>query len=116
MMDIGDLGLAQKDGGLPTMVTAGRAPGESGVSVVSVRFQGAAHFSATPRQHLVWFLASPGVRFHCRIAGRSLQHDLPVGSLAVCPAGADSAADTEDSVDALLVAVDPRQLALAAAA
>src|ERR1700732_5348175 len=39
----------------------------------------------------------------------------PAGSLAICPAGIDSAADAEESVDALLIAIDPGQLALAAA-
>jgi AraC family transcriptional regulator len=42
------------------------------------------------------------------------QH-APAQSLAICPAGIDCAADAEDSVDALLVSVDPGQLSLAAA-
>jgi AraC family transcriptional regulator len=40
---------------------------------------------------------------------------VPVGSLAICPAGIDGTADAEDSVDAILVAIDPGRLALAAA-
>jgi AraC family transcriptional regulator len=71
------------------------------------------HFSATTQQHLIWF-SSP-VRIDCRIAGRTLRHDAPAGSLAICPAGSDCGADAEESVDAILVAVDPGQLALAAA-
>jgi AraC family transcriptional regulator len=35
--------------------------------------------------------------------------------LAICPAGVDGAADAEEGVDALLVTIDPGQLALAAA-
>jgi AraC family transcriptional regulator len=112
---IGEGYLVQADGCSPTMLAAGSAPGESGVSVLSVRFQGGAHFSATPRQHLIWFQTSPQARFECRIAGRALRNEAPAGSLAICPAGVDSAADAEESVDAILVAIDPGQLALAAA-
>ena len=49
------------------------------------------------------------------MAGRTLRHEAPAGSLAICPAGIDCAADAEECVDALLVAIDPGQLALAAA-
>jgi AraC family transcriptional regulator len=44
-----------------------------------------------------------------------LRNEATAGSLAICPAGTDCAADAEQSVDAILVAVDPGQLALAAA-
>jgi AraC family transcriptional regulator len=110
---IGELCLAQEDGSLPTTLAAGSAPGESGVSVFSLRFRGGMHFSATTQQHLIWF-ASP-VRIDCRIAGRTLRHEAPAGSLAICPAGTDRGADAEASVDALLVAIDPGRLALVAA-
>jgi AraC family transcriptional regulator len=113
MIGIGEVYLAQEDGGLPTTLVAGSAPGESGVSVFSLRFRGGVHFSATTQQHLIWFV-SP-VRVACRIAGHTLRHEAPAGSLAICPAGIDCAADAEESVDALLVAIDPGQLALAAA-
>jgi len=113
MEGIGNLCLAQQDGGLPTTSAAGSARGESGVAVFSLRFRGGMHFSATTQQHLIWF-ASP-VRIDCRIAGRTLRHEAPAGSLAICPAGTDCGADAEESVDALLVAIDPGQLALAAA-
>jgi AraC family transcriptional regulator len=113
MIGIGERCLAQEDGGLPTMLAAGSAPGESGVSVFSLRFRGGLHFSATTQQHLIWFV-SP-VRIECRIADRTLWHPAPPGSLAICPAGTDCAGDAEESVDALLVAIDPGQLALAAA-
>jgi AraC family transcriptional regulator len=106
--------LVQEDGGLPTMLAAGSAPGESGVSIFSMRFQGGVHFSAEPRQHLIWFQLSD-VRIECRRDGRSTTQDAPRGSLAICPAAIDCAADAEESVDALLVAVDPGQLSLAAA-
>src|SRR5262245_65045069 len=115
MNGIGELGLAQADGSVPAMLAAGSAPGESGVSVLSLRFQGGAHFSATPQQHLLWFQMSPQVRFACRIAERVLQHSPPAGSLAICPAGSECAADAEGSVDALVVTVHPGRLALAAA-
>jgi AraC family transcriptional regulator len=115
MMGTADFHMAQADGALPAILAAGSAPGESGVSVLSVRFHGGVHFSAAPRQHLVWFQNSPQVRFDCRIAHRSLRHEPPTGSLAISPAGVGCAADAEASVDAILVAVHPGQLALAAA-
>lgn len=113
MMGIGEFNLAQKDGGLPTILAAGSAPGESGVFVFSLQFRGGLHFSATPQRHLIWF-GSP-VRIDCRIAGRTLRHEAPAGSLAICPAGIDSAADAEESIDALILSIDPGQFALAAA-
>jgi AraC family transcriptional regulator len=115
IMGIGELCLAQEDGGFPATLAAGSAPGESGVSVLSVRFQGGAHLSATLRQHLVCFQTSPQVRFECRMADRRLRHAPPAGSLAICPAGIDCAADAEASVDVILVAIHPGRLALAAA-
>jgi AraC family transcriptional regulator len=113
MIGVAGFNLTQGDGGLPTTLAVGSAPGESGVSVLSLRFRDGAHFSATTQQHLVWFV-SP-VRVDCRMAGRTLRHEAPAGSLAICPAGIDCAADAEECVDALLVAIDPGQLALAAA-
>src|SRR5262245_16968392 len=113
MFGTGELSLAQADGGLPITVTAGSAPGESGVSVLRVRFQGGLHLSAALRQHLICFVSQ--VHIDCRMADRRLRHPAPAGSLAICPAGMDCAADAEASVDGLLVAVDPRQLALATA-
>jgi AraC family transcriptional regulator len=114
MKGIGELNLAQKDGGPPTTLASGGAPGESGVSVLSVRFQGGLHLRATLRQHLICFQMAQ-TRFDCRMANRTLLHDPHAGSLAICPAGIDCAADAEGSVDAILVAIDPGQFALAAA-
>src|SRR6516225_5767521 len=107
--------LAQEDGSAPTALAAGNAPGESGVSVLSVQFRGGTHLSGTPQHHLIWFQMSPGARFACRIADQSLRHNLPSGTLAICPAGIDCVADTGEGVDALLVMIDPSRLALAAA-
>ena len=43
MVEIGKVRMAQQDGGPPTTLAAGSAPGESGVSVLSVRFDGGMH-------------------------------------------------------------------------
>jgi AraC family transcriptional regulator len=115
MLDIGNSCMAQADGGAPTTLTAGSAPGESGVSVFSLRFKGGASFSATLKRHLVCFQVTPQVRLACRMAGQGLRHEPPAGSLAVFPAGIDCAAEAEGDVEALLVAIDPGQFALAAA-
>jgi AraC family transcriptional regulator len=115
MTDESNLSLAQADGSLPTRLAAGSAPGESGVTIIGLRFSGGVHFRATPRQHLLWFQMAPQSRFDCRIAGRVLRHEPPEGSLAICPAGVDCAAEAKGSVDAILILIDPGSLALAAA-
>src|SRR5262249_51988562 len=115
MTGIGDLQLAQEDGGLPTTLVAGAAPGESGVSILSVRVRGSAHLSGTLGQHFICFQLSPRIRFECRIAGRTVRHAPSAGSLAICPAGIDWVADGDASVDGLLVAIEPGGLADAAA-
>jgi AraC family transcriptional regulator len=107
--------VAQSDGGLPTMLASGSAPGESGVSVVGMRFQGGAHFDTTTREHLIFFNVSRTVWLECRTVGRTLLHEAPTGSLAILPAGIDSSADTDESCDTLLIAVEPARVALAAA-
>jgi AraC family transcriptional regulator len=110
-----DLHLTQGDGGLPTTLVAGSAPGESGVSIFKGRFRGSAHFSGTPRQHLIWFSLSSQVRHHCRIGDHTLQHEPTTGSLAICPAGICSAAHTDAGVDMLIIAIQPDRFTLAAA-
>jgi AraC family transcriptional regulator len=109
-----ELALAQEDGNLPTTIAAGSAPGESGVSIRFVRFREGLHLSGTVQQHFICFQLAQAC-FDCRIGGRTLRHEPPAGSLAICPAGIDCAADAKGSVDAVLIAVDPRHLALAAA-
>ena len=111
---IGEVRAAQADGSLPTPLAAGSAPGESGVSVLRMRFHGGMHFAATPQRHCVCF-QMPQLRIERRMAGRALRREAPTGSLAICPAGFDCAADVEESVDGLLVAIDPGWFSLVAA-
>ena len=111
--DIGEVCSIQKDGSAPTILASGRVPGDSGVSVVSLRYKGSAHFRAHLRQHLVAFVSK--TRIKCRLAGRVLYHKAHEGSLAICPAGLDTSADTDEDLNALLVAVRPDKFALAAA-
>jgi AraC family transcriptional regulator len=113
---IGELRLAQKNGELPTILATGNAPGESGIAVLKVRFEGGLHFAATSPKHLACFLQMPESRsFECRFADRTVSHDPPTGAVAICPAGVDQAADAVGSVDLLVIAVDPGRFALAAA-
>jgi AraC family transcriptional regulator len=111
--EVGEIFSAQKDGTPPTILASGRAPGDSGVSVVSLRYKGSAHFSANLRQHLVAFVSK--TRIQCRLAGRALYHKAHEGSLAICPAGLDASAEAEQDLNGLLVAVRPDKFALAAA-
>jgi AraC family transcriptional regulator len=112
---IGEFHWAQEDGGLPTMLAAGSASGENGVSIYRTRFQGGVHFTSAARQHLICFQLSPELRIERRLAGRALRYPSPAGSLSICPAGMNCAADGEQTFDSVLVAVDPSRLALAAA-
>jgi AraC family transcriptional regulator len=113
MLTAGELRLAQKDGGPPKTLAAGSAPGQSGVSVLGVRFQDGAHVDMKVGRHLVCFVSQ--VHIECRMAGRANAEHAPMGSLAICPAGIDATAETAESVDAIIVAIDPGRLALAAA-
>ena len=114
-MKFGEVQWAQKDGRPPAILTAVSPPGESGVSVLGMRFQHGAYFSATPRHHLICFQLSPHLSLECRMAGRALRHQTTAGSLAICPAGIDCSAETDATVDMLLIAIGPNQLSLAAA-
>jgi len=115
MTAVAGLRLAQGDGAPPSTRASGSAPGESGVAILSLRFRGGVHMQATPQRHVVWFHTSPRVRFDCRLARRALRHELSAGFLAICPAGIDCTADAEESAEAILVAIEPGRLALAAA-
>jgi AraC family transcriptional regulator len=115
-MKFGEVRCAHKDGSPPLTLVATSPPGESGVSVLRMRFQGGAYFSATTQQHLICFQLSPRLQLECSMAGQRLQHETTTGALAICPAGIDCTAETEASAaDMLLVAIKPGQLALAAA-
>jgi AraC family transcriptional regulator len=114
MADIGTVCMAQQDGRAPTTLAAGSAPGESGVSVLSLRFNGSMHLLARPRWHCMCFQMTPG-RVERRMADRVVRLERPVGSLTITPAGFDIAADADEDVDILIVAVDPGRMALAVA-
>jgi AraC family transcriptional regulator len=114
MTRVGEISLLQEDGALPTIVTEGSAPGESGVSILNMQFEGGVHFSASPLQHLIWFQLSD-LRIECRKTARRARQHAPAGSLAICPAGIACAADAEESANAVVVSVDPGHLSLAAA-
>src|SRR5262245_8407503 len=110
-----DLCLSQAGGGLPTVLASGSAPGESGVSVCRVRFRNAVHIDGTARQHVIYFHVSPRTRVDCSIAGQWLRHEVFPGALGICPAGVSCEIDANQSAEAILVAIRPTRLALAAA-
>ena len=114
MMDIGALRMAQQDGGAPTTLAAGSAPGESGVSILNFRFDGGMHLLATPRCHCICFEMSQ-VRVEKRMVGRIAHYGHRAGPMAITPPGCDIAADADEDVEILVVAVDPGRMALAAA-
>ena len=116
-MEIGTLDMVQEDGGAPTVLVAGSAPGESGVSILNVRFDGGMHLLATPCCHCIsfCFLETPPARVQKRMAGRLVCVEGRFGTLSTYPAGIDVAADADEGIDILVVAIDPGRLALAAA-
>jgi AraC family transcriptional regulator len=112
---VAELPLTQEGEKPPAVLAAGSAPGEHGFAVFKFRFLGGAHLGATsPRRHLIWFQLS-NVFIECRRATRIFREAVPGGSLAICLAGVDCSADAGQSTDAVLVAIDPGYLALAAA-
>ena len=113
LSDIGDVSSIQRNGDPPTVITAGAAPGESGVAVVQLHYRGGVHFRADLRHHVVGFVTAGPIS--CRMADRTLQHDAQEGGLSVFPAGIDTAADCERDTGTLLISIDPSRLALASA-
>jgi AraC family transcriptional regulator len=112
----GKLCFEHHDGSPPLTLTAGSPAGERGVSVLRARFKRSTYSSGVVQQHKIFFQLSPQLRrLECRMAGQTLQHQTHTGSLAICPAGIDSSADIYASIDLLLIAIEPSQLALAAA-
>lgn len=115
MAKFGQVRWVRKDGGPPTVLQADGSAGESGLRVLRARFEGGAHVSPSTEQHLIYFQTSAHLLLDCRIAGRRLRHETAAGALAICPAGADSSADSEVTAEMLVIAIKPGQLALAAA-
>jgi AraC family transcriptional regulator len=93
----------------------GALPAKAACSWFRACFERGARISATPRRHHLFFQISDQSPFHSRIADRALSHRPLAGSLTICPAGSDYAGDADGNVESLLVAIDPRRLALAAA-
>lgn len=114
MAGIDGISWGQRNGGAPAVLIRGDAPGESGVQVRHVRFHGGAHFATSSPVHLICFHVSPAAEFHCRAGGRDLRHLAGTGMCAILPAGVDSTAESVETVETLVVAVDPGRLALAA--
>jgi AraC family transcriptional regulator len=116
MVELGATRMAQQDGGAPTTLAAGRAPGESGVSVLNFRFDGGMHLLATARSHCICFQMSqaPG-RVEKRMAGHVVHCERRAGSLSITPSGCDVTADVDGDIEIIVVAVDPGRMALAAA-
>jgi hypothetical protein len=74
---IGDISAIQADGAAPSVLAAGGAPGESGVRVAKLKYNGAAHFAAALHQHVITFVSQGPT--HCRVAGKAFSHEAPGG-------------------------------------
>jgi len=111
----GGIELAQSDGSRPKLVTAGSAAGEGGVRIAQLSFHDGAHYSSAAPDHLVFFHLSAPTRINCRVADEAFVHEARVGSVGICPAGADTLCHGDGAIEALVVSLDPGALALAAA-
>src|SRR5258708_2071012 len=105
----------QQDGGLPTTVVAGSAAGGSGGAGFWGRGPRGRSFHAGSGSHPILVQTSSHGRFECRMAGQAISHMRPEGTLAITPAGSDCSGDAVGNTELILVAIDPGQLALAAA-
>jgi AraC family transcriptional regulator len=114
-MTFREVHCAQADGAPPTIMTAAAPRGESGVSLLRMRFEHAAYFSGTTRQHLVFLQMSSDLRLQCRIGEHRLAHAPRFGAIAICPAGVDCSAESDMDMDTLLLAIEPSRFTLAAA-
>lgn len=114
-MKFDEVQWAQHDGAPPTILMAAAPRGESGVSLLRVRFKHAAYFSGTMRQHLVFLQMSSDRRLKCQIGEHRLVHAPSFGALAICPAGIDSSVESDTDIDTLLLAIEPSRFTLAAA-
>jgi AraC family transcriptional regulator len=113
LIDVGDVSSAQGDGTPPAVLVAGSAPGDSGVSIMTLNYQGSTHFTAALRKHVITFM-SPGP-ITCRLAGKTLSHNARDFSLGIFPAGLDTGCDRDRATTSLLIAIEPGRLTLAAA-
>ena len=114
-MKFGDIHWAQHDGTPPSILTTTAPRGESGISLLRMRFSHSAYISGSAHQHLVLLQMSPRLRIRCQMSGRPLVHEPRAGTVVICPAGIDGSAEANTDVDALLLAVSPGRLRLAAA-
>jgi AraC family transcriptional regulator len=114
VVDIG-FELKQQDGSPPTPLIDGKSPGVHGVTLLTSRFAGGAHFAGTGSDHLLCFHLTDPIRFQCRIGDRRLDHIAPTCTLAVCPAEAECSADTQGGLDVLSLIISAERLALAKA-
>jgi len=101
-------------GKTPMLLGENSAPGEGGVSVIRVRLSDC-RYHVTLNRHFIKFQMDPRVRLDCEPSEHLLRDDVPVGSFTIHPAGMACAADIRESVDVLMVVIDPARFALAAA-
>lgn len=97
----------------PTPIAQGSAPGESGLSILNARFRDAAHVKATDERHLVFLHLSEPAWVECKMGSNRVLHQARVGTMGVCPSGAECVAKCQNEIETLLVSIDPTALALA---
>jgi AraC family transcriptional regulator len=98
----------------PTLLSASSAPGESGISVLRLRFAGRLQYAATLQRHFVKFQMHPQARLDGTPASQGLSSGAAVGSFAIHPAGMRCTAALDETVDFLAITIDPSRFALAA--
>ena len=116
MIENTDHERAQKNGGPPTILAAGSAAGESGVSLMRILYREGMHVKSISKQHLISFKMASVSRVQARIPGQVLPScAAAAGALTILPEGMDCRADADGDTDILVLAIDPGRFSLAAA-
>jgi AraC family transcriptional regulator len=114
MVNCANFKCSQGNGLPPTLIARGNAPGESGVSVLHAHFRDGGHLSSVDDSHLVFLHLSEAAWVECCLAGERLAHQAQLGTMGICPSGADCIVESTSDIEGLIVAIDPGALALAA--
>jgi AraC family transcriptional regulator len=88
-------------------------PGGSGVSVVRLRFA-SGHHQARVHRHVVKFELNPGVDLDSELSSEAVCRRAAVGSFVSRPADTEYACEVKETVDTLMIAIQPGRLALPA--
>jgi AraC family transcriptional regulator len=97
----------------PRLLGASGARSESGVSVLRLRFA-SGHHRAIMQQNLVKFEMNPGVDLDSELSSAVFCNRSALGAFAIRPVGMECVCDLKQTVDTLMIVIDPSRLTLGA--